>query len=256
MHIQDETFVNQVEEWLNEQGELFVVIQHYLSINLNQYALVTSVKTLQEIILNAPEKTMIFVYQEKQLPLRGIADETFLENALHMIQDSEDYLLLDLTSEVQSKQAYLHGDTFWELRGRFPDFLHKKVAFGKMPVAHLYDRDLSGVLQAKIVIHRVPLREVRVALHKINVEEKQTDLELSPGQATKLGGNPNWIQHDETPQCPSCGWPMVFVAQIDSIDYNEATWVGDQSYMFGNVGMIYVFFCFGCSETRSIFQQL
>ncbi|MBK9054865.1 MAG: hypothetical protein IPL78_29355 [Chloroflexi bacterium] len=256
MYAHEETFLNQVEGWLHEQGELFVVIQGDFAIDRNQYALITSMKALQEMILDAPEKSMIFVYQEKQLPLRGIANETFLESALHMIQEPEDYLLLDMSAQTQEKQNYFHSDTSWELRGMFPDFLNKNVAFGKMPLAHLYDKRANNVLQAKILIHRVPLREVRVILYETNIKEKEVEDEIPLGQATKLGGSPDWIQHDETPSCPTCGWPMVFVAQIDSIDYNAVSKneLSRQVYMFGDVGMIYVFFCFSCGQTTSIFQ--
>jgi hypothetical protein len=53
---------------------------------------------------------------------------------------------------------------------------------------------------------------------------------------------------------------MVFIAQIDSInhdaEYNphRVDCLSDQKYMFGDVGMIYVFFCFDCLESTSIMQ--
>jgi len=49
---------------------------------------------------------------------------------------------------------------------------------------------------------------------------------------------------DETPTC-SCGKTMDFYGQLDSI--------GDK-YCLADCGMIYVFVCFGCYETKSIFQ--
>jgi uncharacterized protein YwqG len=81
------------------------------------------------------------------------------------------------------------------------------------------------------------------------------------GMRSKLGGNPDWEQSDETPQCNSCKNNMTFVAQIDSIAQDEEhnpnridSIHGEQDYMFGDVGMIYVFFCFDCLETKSVFQ--
>jgi hypothetical protein len=44
---------------------------------------------------------------------------------------------------------------------------------------------------------------------------------------------------------------MSFVAQIDSFEHNEENNpnrkdYGEQHFMFGDVGMIYVWFCFDC----------
>jgi len=81
------------------------------------------------------------------------------------------------------------------------------------------------------------------------------------GQRTKLGGEPDWIQTPELPFCADCEAPMTFVAQIDSVEHESdknplaKPAVGrEQDYMFGDVGMIYVFFCFSCCATQSIYQ--
>jgi len=60
-----------------------------------------------------------------------------------------------------------------------------------------------------------------------------------------LGGEPEWIQADETPDCPSCGEPMLFVAQLEEgpnhlIDMN-----------FGG-GCGYVFMC-TCPDNKAAF---
>jgi uncharacterized protein YwqG len=77
------------------------------------------------------------------------------------------------------------------------------------------------------------------------------------GLRSKLGGAPDWVQSNETPECSRCHKPMTFVGQIDSFEVkgtpNTVEW-DDRHFMFGDVGMIYVFFCFGCSNTQSIFQ--
>lgn len=80
-----------------------------------------------------------------------------------------------------------------------------------------------------------------------------------PGSRTKLGGPPDWIQTDETPICPQCQKTMTFVAQIDSVA-QEQTELGQRlteqnSFMFADVGMIYVFWCSACFETRSVLQS-
>ncbi len=66
------------------------------------------------------------------------------------------------------------------------------------------------------------------------------------GERSKLGGEPDFIQGDETPQCPGCRMPMTFYAQLDSLD---------DDIMLADCGMIYVFVCFDCNETVSILQS-
>lgn len=65
------------------------------------------------------------------------------------------------------------------------------------------------------------------------------------GKRHRLGGDPDWIQGDETPSC-SCGEKMSFYGQLDSI--------GDK-YCLADCALIYVFVCWGCGETKSILQS-
>lgn len=74
------------------------------------------------------------------------------------------------------------------------------------------------------------------------------------GRRSKFGGQPTWEQEDETPTCPRCGNAMVFVAQLDSIGFDRRGAAAAEQYIFGDVGLIYVFFCFEDGETRSVFQ--
>lgn len=65
------------------------------------------------------------------------------------------------------------------------------------------------------------------------------------GKKSKLGGEPEWIQHDETPICVSCAEAMTFYGQLDCIGDN---------FSLGDCGMIYVFVCLKCLETKSFLQ--
>jgi hypothetical protein len=78
------------------------------------------------------------------------------------------------------------------------------------------------------------------------------------GHRTKFGGSPDWIQNNQTPICGNCKRPMTFVAQIDSVSAAEnelgRTLRERGSYMFADVGMMYVFWCGKCNETQSVLQ--
>ncbi|HET8629414.1 MAG TPA: hypothetical protein VFL91_18500 [Thermomicrobiales bacterium] len=66
------------------------------------------------------------------------------------------------------------------------------------------------------------------------------------GKRHRLGGEPQFIQDEETPMCPSCRQRMTFYGQLDSIgdDYNIA-----------DCGVIYVFLCFDCFTAQALVQS-
>jgi len=81
------------------------------------------------------------------------------------------------------------------------------------------------------------------------------------GQRSKFGGDTDWIQLEPKEKrlihCPKCESEMTFVAQIDSIEHDwdsnpHAVQRKDRRWMFGDVGMIYVFFCFKCGLPHAI----
>ena len=64
------------------------------------------------------------------------------------------------------------------------------------------------------------------------------------GTRHQLGGKPEFIQEEEWPIC-SCGNKMTFYGQLDSI--------GDE-FDLADCGIIYVFVCFNCFQTKSVLQ--
>ena len=109
------------------------------------------------------------------------------------------------------------------------------------------------------------LPEFKVTLTRLKAGEKPypaASLRFDPlGQRTKLGGEPDWIQNEETPSCPYCYTAMTFISQIDSVEHQSKSnphsvnaLSDDRKWMFGDVGMIYVFFCFECTSTTSVSQ--
>ncbi len=105
------------------------------------------------------------------------------------------------------------------------------------------------------------LREYRIKFEKVAEGKKVFPGKDNLGIRSKLGGEPTWCQSPEVPKCKSCKEKMTFVAQIDSMEHDEDhnphaidALSDGQQYMFGDVGMIYVFVCFDCMETKSVLQ--
>lgn len=61
----------------------------------------------------------------------------------------------------------------------------------------------------------------------------------------RLGGEPDWIQADETPSC--CGGPMRFVLQLDEAAHRQLNFCGG--------GAAYAFTCDGCQKAVYLMQQ-
>lgn len=90
-------------------------------------------------------------------------------------------------------------------------------------------------------IKLVPIPETKKARQSIGFQWNE-----EAGARHKLGGRPEFIQEDRWPECTNCRKRMTFYAQLDSI--------GDK-YNLGDCGMIYVFVCFVCFETKSFLQS-
>lgn len=64
----------------------------------------------------------------------------------------------------------------------------------------------------------------------------------------RLGGEPEWLQNDETPTCPRCAAPMAFTASLEE-GRDHAT-----AANFGGAGRAYVFTCRPCTEAAFLWQ--
>jgi len=106
------------------------------------------------------------------------------------------------------------------------------------------------------------LRQYRITYAPVPDGDRAVDPNAL-GLRSKLGGAPDWEQNDDTPQCPGCGQQMTFVGQIDSMEHwsvdnphsiDPISGTRDPHFMFGDVGLIYVFFCSECLEPAALFQ--
>lgn len=75
--------------------------------------------------------------------------------------------------------------------------------------------------------------------------------EDTPAQAPilgRVGGDPDWLQNDETPLCPQCTSPMRFTVELEE-GHNFAT-----AANFGGGGRGYVFRCGHCTTAAFLWQ--
>ncbi|MET9774232.1 DUF1963 domain-containing protein [Streptomyces sp. NPDC006367] len=93
----------------------------------------------------------------------------------------------------------------------------------------------------------------RTTLDAVPYSEAREDWAQAHGRPLRdvlgqLGGVPSWLQHDETPECPSCARPMAFTAQLEEgRDHRTAM-------NFGGGGCGYAFACAPCGEGAFLWQ--
>ncbi|OLE88030.1 MAG: hypothetical protein AUF79_13880 [Crenarchaeota archaeon 13_1_20CM_2_51_8] len=97
------------------------------------------------------------------------------------------------------------------------------------------------------------LREYRVKIIPAGDSGPQPSYPDNLGLRTKFGGLPDAIQgdHESDRNCRECSGRMHFIGQIDSFEFNSdknpnRKDYGDEQFMFGDVGIIYIWFCFNC----------
>gem|GEM_PF-2367763 len=66
----------------------------------------------------------------------------------------------------------------------------------------------------------------------------------------RVGGSPTWVQDTEYLKCPKCSRTMHFAAQIDS----DLKLVDGSDWMWGDLGICYLYFCGDCSVTGVTYQ--
>lgn len=66
----------------------------------------------------------------------------------------------------------------------------------------------------------------------------------------RIGGEPTWVQSDETLACPSCTMPMRFLLQLDSNLPQE----DGHEFLWGSGGVLYVQFCDACTVSSMFWQ--
>ncbi len=97
------------------------------------------------------------------------------------------------------------------------------------------------------------LPEVSAVKFEDHPDEDYDTARRSFGERTRevlgqLGGEPAWIQGEETPNCPVCGKPMRFVAQLEEGHQYET------AANFGG-GSAYAFACVADKQAAFLWQQ-
>jgi len=133
-----------------------------------------------------------------------------------------------------------------------------KTPFGRLPVFWCLSCLEWGPAFFDIsseAVRPLPPKGGKIKRGKIDSEEDDLEeerIQLVPvaqgkkaGGRSKLGGQPAWIQSEDTPDCPKCAKQMAFALQLAS----------DSQISYCDMGMLYAFVCPGCRVTASLIQS-
>lgn len=95
----------------------------------------------------------------------------------------------------------------------------------------------------------VKLKEIQVFLDK-SIAESEIEARVldNAEQNIQLGGEPRWIQYDETPICERCNESMSFIGALPTTSDKLGQSIGDD-------GRLYVFYCFTCQPNAKVVMQ-
>ena len=133
-----------LSDWLTESGELYVDVYHPHSGGGSAGYFIHSMADLKRLI--AEEKwheIVVTIFREQQFPLRGIANEQLLEQALNMIPDGERYQYVSLENSVfpDHVEDWGSGGSHAELRKQFAVDMGEQIAIGQDPHIYLSNRE-------------------------------------------------------------------------------------------------------------------
>ncbi len=145
-----------LNDWLQETGELYTDVYLPRTARTSDCYFIHAMDDLKSLVEQQSRSQMVLtIFHRRQYPLRGIADETLLEQALEQIPDGECYTIVSLSKFPSSVKFSGSGKSHAELRHEFAEILGEEVGIGHEPcVVHdkmWFKRQLDEVFEATVL---------------------------------------------------------------------------------------------------------
>ena len=151
----DPAFLVTVRQWIETNGEVFALIRFHASAGAKSFEFYHSVDAFQGRLQELPPRTCITIFGSRQLPLRGKVDEEFIRQALALVPEGSEFLLVALKRTTVGDGSWFHnaaGESHAELLEALRDdnCNGKEIAVGTYPL-WLEDNEavISAVVPAK-----------------------------------------------------------------------------------------------------------
>ncbi len=128
-------FLERVATWISEAGEVLVILRYLRAGGAKDFALCRTRQEFESLVTSVRRGTDIEAFRHRQLPLRGVVDDSFIERAILMIPEGHEYLLVTTETEPGSRISRFHelGGSHAELRESLAELMAAEVALGDCP---------------------------------------------------------------------------------------------------------------------------
>lgn len=137
------TFLARVAGWIEQSGEVLVILRYLGAAGAKDFALCRTRAEFEGVVESAPNGTDIEVFRDRQLPIRGVVDDSFIRSALDSLPDGEEYLLVTFETRpggIISRFGDI-GDRQAELRESLSELIGVEVALGHCPDFNVADHE-------------------------------------------------------------------------------------------------------------------
>jgi hypothetical protein len=132
----DAPFRARTAHWIAERQEVLVLIRYSHSAGAKDFEFFGSVEAFDARLRDLPPRTCVTVFGEQQLPLRGRVNDAFIDQALALVPDGTEYVVVGLEqvrAGVCASYPHTSGETSVELREDLRESRGKLVAVGPYP---------------------------------------------------------------------------------------------------------------------------
>jgi hypothetical protein len=133
---QESNFLAQASRWIAETGEILALIRYSHAAGSKDFEFFSSADAFRDRLNGLAPRTCITVFRKRQLPLRGTVNDDFIRQALQLIPENQEYLIVGLervTYGTQSWHPKAAGESHEELADDLRDFQGNPVAVGPYP---------------------------------------------------------------------------------------------------------------------------
>jgi hypothetical protein len=134
--IADPKFLATAESWFHSQPELLVLIRYSGAAGSKAFEFFPSFEKFSERLGQLPHLACVIVFEEPQLPIRGVVDDAFIARCLQNIPEGTEYLVTETVQRVIGQMSWFHhaeGVSHAELREDLEDCRGAPVAAGIYP---------------------------------------------------------------------------------------------------------------------------
>jgi hypothetical protein len=150
--------LSKLECWFRKRPEILVRTRVRCS-GREEFEFFSSFKAFEDTLRESLPGTWFTVFEQPQLPLRGIVDNKFIARCLDIIPDGAEYLMMETVRTAAGKMSWFRNhsdDTHVMFRSDIEGSLGVSVAVGLYPpcleerddVIHVFTPNADGIVKA------------------------------------------------------------------------------------------------------------